>query len=288
MFGDSGGNEKKYPRLENASRIAERLRGRIKERTGVPEMPTGIRSLDDKIFGLHRKELAVISGKPSDGKSTLLYQIAGECADKHFMTVLISLETSNESNLERMFCGMMEQDGWQLRTGKIPVDFDAKFTFFENWLKGVSMVLVDDYAYTPEECRILLSEIDLKPDVIMLDYIQLTRSGAGIKKNEAIAAYLQIFKEMAMHNNAAALIASQLNVEGETKWCSEIFEMADTVLECRWPYRHDEEEKDMSKHFVTVKKQKHGSLGKIELKFTPAQFRLEDLPLYAESEKYFV
>ena len=88
----------------------------IQKRTGRPEMPTGLKNLDDLIWGIHPKELTIIAARPSQGKTSLATQIAWNLASA-CPVLFLSLEMSSESVMERVFCNEMELNGWKLRTG---------------------------------------------------------------------------------------------------------------------------------------------------------------------------
>ena len=87
----------------------------IKKRTGIPEMQiTSMPTLNEKIWGLHRKEFIVLGGRTSQGKSNLALQIASDVAKQGLQVYFLSLEMSEQSIIERLFCNLAMINNYDL------------------------------------------------------------------------------------------------------------------------------------------------------------------------------
>jgi replicative DNA helicase len=65
-------------------------------------VPTGFRDLDAKTGGLNRKELCMLGGRPSMGKSSLAYQIAERVSGRGYRVGIFSLEDPQETVVQRL------------------------------------------------------------------------------------------------------------------------------------------------------------------------------------------
>ena len=81
-------------RLHSLDVIVKDVLNEIKERGDTPALPTGIKILDEAIWGLHPRECTVISASPSEGKTALALQISHHLTKLGKRVVFISLEMS--------------------------------------------------------------------------------------------------------------------------------------------------------------------------------------------------
>jgi len=99
--------------------VLDSLVKNISERTANPKYPTGIFAIDELVWGVHKKELMVIGGRPSHGKTSLSLNMAWGLAKNNIATIFLSLEMSVEAIIERLVCIEFGISGWKLRTGDI-------------------------------------------------------------------------------------------------------------------------------------------------------------------------
>lgn len=66
--------------MTNIKTIVDRVRNEIETASANPRklfgLPTGLTTLDDKVYGLQDGELTILAGRPGDGKTALATQIA--------------------------------------------------------------------------------------------------------------------------------------------------------------------------------------------------------------------
>ncbi len=68
----------------------------------VDRVPTGIRSLDDALAGLHPGELVILAARPSVGKTTLALNIAADVAKRGDGVLVVSLEMRAEELVSKL------------------------------------------------------------------------------------------------------------------------------------------------------------------------------------------
>lgn len=65
--------------------ITDRVRTEIQTASANPHrvfgLPTGLKTLDDRLYGLHEGELTILAGRPGDGKTALATQVAFNVAE---------------------------------------------------------------------------------------------------------------------------------------------------------------------------------------------------------------
>lgn len=267
--------------------ILENLVSEIKARNDVPELPTGLKILDEKIWGLHRGELTVIGARPSEGKSALSMQLAhyiATFADKR--VIFVSLEMSKEQLMERIMCCVNNWDSWNLRKGTLPADFDEKVAWFKTTVEKIPLRIFDLYGYEYKQIEQIIESLPHVPDVLFLDYIQLI-SPNGKEMRDAMVEYLRLMKALALRNNMAIVICSQLNRSSmdskepqlhHLKQTGALEEVADTVLLCWWKNMAEDANDVECDYTIRIAKQRHGPISDVTVKFLPNRFRFSDPP----------
>ena len=269
--------------------VLDSLVKNIAQRTSKPKYPTGMASLDNLTWGVHKKELTVIGGRPSHGKTSLSLNMAWGLAKSNVPTIFLSLEMSVESIIERLMCIEHGLHGWKLRTGEVTeikkvLDIQEKFS---SKLLLSPIEIFDNEGKTIASVEKILKE--MKPDALFIDYIQkITAKGFG-GKYEAISDYVVRLQSLAIEHDCAIILNSQINRGGSKqdnatdymKGSGEIEESADTLLQCEWLYRNDPARMDTKEFLVKAVKQRHGPCSHIFLDFDAASFRFDERDQYA-------
>ncbi len=279
--------------IEALDDLTKRVLEAIAQRGPTPELPTGLKALDRAIWGLHRTELTVIAARPGEGKTTLVLQIGNHLARQGKKVLFISLEMTAEQLVERILVQLTHVDAWSLRTGADVGAFAEKVELHREFINNAGIKIVDSAGRVIPELKYILKEIEEKaggaPDLLIIDFIQLTRSENGTPKNEAIGEYIQELKELAKRHNMAVLVTSQNNrdakkqKEGRPKLenlkdSGAIEELADCVLMLWWQELGKEENPQGTKYWICVEKQRYGSPGQmVPVKFESTQLTFADL-----------
>ncbi len=249
---------------------------------------TGINGLDRLTNGLQKTNLIVLAARPGVGKTSLAMNIVEHAAiinDK--ICAVFSLEMSKPELLKRLWTSVAEVNQSKLNSGTA----DEK-----EWLRMVkalpliekSKIEVDDSSIiTPAEmfskCRRIKSKYG-RLDFVMVDYIQLMRSGEKAENRvQEVAAITRDLKIMAKELDVPVLALSQLRrpdkSEKKEPQLSDLRESgaieqdADLVMFINRPDMTATDE-DIQKNkvesgiaYLRVAKNRHGGLDNIKLRF---------------------
>lgn len=270
--------------------VADELIGSLKTRTGFPEIPTGIHSLDSIIWGLHRKELLVMGARPSQGKTSLAVNVAWNVAKTGKKVLYLSLEMSAHSVLEKILCNEFNIDGWRLRKGQSEALDHARNSLdkLKSRLVVSPITITDNLGFKTLELDELFNLTG--PDVVFIDHLQRISLGGQRNRQECLADYVQACKTLAMKYNFACVLASQINRQGSAsenamdfmKGTGEIEEAADTLLQLKWIGRDnffadpDNKFVDKKEYNVNIIKQRHGPIEGVTLDFDVSHYRFLD------------
>lgn len=266
------------PTAHDLAKLVLSITTRLENQTGKPELQTNIRVIDDYCQGLHKGQIFTIGGRPGDGKTSLMLQIALGLVKNQVKTTIISLEMTAEQVMERLFSLEMEVDTFanQKLAGQfIPKRvFDALCelgNYSQEWKKYLH--IIDDFGYTTAEMIRLFDDIyEDKPQVVLIDHLQHIRC-ENRKTLEAIDDYLLMTKEFAKKNGICFVVLSQVNRQGNEKptlahlkSSGKIEEISDSVL----LIETDKLKLDQNNCKFHIAKQRYGPVGTHELYFCGA------------------
>lgn len=280
--------------LESLDAIVKRVIEEIRARGPEPELPTGIKALDEAIWGLHRKELCIISARPGEGKTSMGLQIARNLVAHDKKVLFLSFEMTKEQLVERLLIQLTQADAWDLRRGKNVEAFVEKVKEYDDFFKSANLRVMDNIGRTAVELKHTMNKIQEitggVPDLLILDFIQQIRSEGDMKKNEAIEEYLQTLKDFGKEFNMANLILSQNNREGakgkrslppsleHMKDSASLEELADCVLMPWWQELGTEEKPEGTKYWICIQKQRYGTPGqRIPVNFVKEKLTFTDV-----------
>lgn len=264
--------------------IALKIKDSLINRPKEPELPTGIDSLDDICWGLHRREVTVIAGRPSHGKSMVATQIAWHLATKKNKKVTIfSLEMTKESLVERIVVMNCEIDSELILKGKTTENDKIKITeFIEEIPDGLSLEIEDGMGFTFGQIEAYIKSC--KPDVIFVDYIQIIAQNPKQTERETYSEYTRQVKLFAKKYNIAIVLVSQANRESEQtkdkmpklstlKGTGTLEENPDMVLILYYPYKDDFTKKTYD-YKILVAKNRNGRTGLVTVSITPEYYKI--------------
>lgn len=274
--------ETRYPSFEPLPTTVERVVDIIGKRTGKPEIITGFDVIDRGIWGLHKGQLLTIAARPGQGKTSFACQIAYNVAKAGYLTAFLSLEMTQETILERIFCSVYDVQAWDLLTGNIPKEIKEKLLQFMKDSHNLKMKIIDDYCFTENELFTLVEHLKFRPDVIFLDHIQHIRASSKKSNYECLTEYFRYLKEIAMRYGIAMVVLSQINRSGEEKptlanlkGTGGIEEMSDYVflMNPKENLAVDEFGKNYS---ISIAKNRFGAVRKYEMYFNPKMTKFSE------------
>jgi len=198
-----------------------------KNEDGIVGVPTGLTDLDSKLGGLHRQDLIIIAGRPSMGKTALATNIAFYAAknlekkQSKSAVAFFSLEMSSEQLSTRILSEQSRIRSNDIRRGKVT---ENEFEKFIETSKNISELPL----YIDETPAITIAAISNRSrrikrlfglELIIVDYIQLMRSGKRMETNrvQEISEITQGLKALAKELNVPVLALSQLSRQVEQR-----------------------------------------------------------------------
>ena len=254
--------------------------------TGIP---TGLVDLDDLTCGLQPKELIVIAGRTSEGKTALGLQIAAHAAIQGKKAVgIFSLEMASEALLTRLICAEGRIDSHKLRTG---------FTSRDDWGRALEAIrkiqesnlyIDDDGAQTVMQIRAKARRHKAEKglDLLVVDYLQLVSAGKKSENRTQEVSYIsKSLKAIAKELKIPVLALCQLKRPADQRPNSNrrpqltdlresgsIEQDSDVVVLIFRPKRvrkddGDDESSDPNDTFLILGKQRNGPTGDVPVVF---------------------
>lgn len=181
-------------------------------------IPTGYTQLDSKL-AICRGDLVVIAARPSVGKSAFVTNLSVKFSVKGYKVAFFSLEMTKEQVKDRIMSCI----------GQIPLTFLTRNSisgkYIEELSKAYAFVFNKCDIKTDESSYITVNEIRRlcmadKPDIVVIDYLQLLSAPRGRKYNSTVDKVSEMTRElkiMAGEINAAVVLLSQLSREVERR-----------------------------------------------------------------------
>ena len=282
---------------------------------GIVGVPTGLTDLDSRLGGMHKQDLIIIAGRPSMGKTALATNIAFHAAKNiekkgsKSTVAFFSLEMSSEQLSTRILSEQSKIRSNDIRRGKVS---EKEFEKFIETSKNIFELPL----YIDETPAITIAAISNRSrrikrlfglELIVVDYIQLMRSGKRLETNrvQEISEITQGLKALAKELNVPVLALSQLSRQVEQRddkkpqlsdlrESGSIEQDADVVmfvfreayyLERKEPtlgsIEHAEWQQKMdeisSLAEIMISKQRHGPTGNVKVEFEAMYTKFKDL-----------
>ena len=172
----------------------------------------GVKFLDEIIGGLFKGELTTIAARSGVGKTALALQIMLNCMEQKKKVLFISREMSKEQVFMRNItkkCGVstktmksksLEEDDWR-KVIEVMSEFSKE-----------GLIYINDKISTISGLRKRIRE--LKPDVVIVDYVQLMNTESNLQNREReVACLSRELKNITLDFEIPVIQLSQLNDE---------------------------------------------------------------------------
>lgn len=252
----------------------------VQKQQGKPEIEiTSLSKLSKYLWGIHRRELTIIGGRPSQFKSSLALQIANDISKQGFTVHFYSFEMSEEAMIKRLLCNSAFIDNSDFR--EYPIKYKEQFEQFKAMVKDRKLVITYNIGTTITDLQQAIQDLPVA-DVVIVDYIQAIRK-MEFDKISTINEYILKFREMAVKKNFAAILISQINRDAsnaedkrpklwQLKSSGFLEEHADNVLLTHWDYHYNSQsQKDDFE--IIIAKQRDGETGTIKIKICPSAYK---------------
>lgn len=271
-----------FERLSRLHESTDKMRG----------VPSGFKSLDNKLSGFQKSDLIILAARPSMGKTAFALDIARRVAIEHKKPVAIfSLEMSSQQLVDRMLAADSKVDAWKLRTGKL--NKEEEFDLIRESLNNLSKapIFIDDQpANNILKMRSMARKLKRQHglELIIVDYLQLmapTQTKASDNVVQQVTEISRSLKHLARELDVPVIALSQLSRAIESRGgrpklsdlrdSGSIEQDADVVM-----FIHREKNDDGEKSNVTeilIEKHRNGPTGRVTLNFDDKKATFQEI-----------
>lgn len=267
--------------IDSTQSILDERSQKIGDVTGTS---TGFTDFDQITTGLHEDNLIIIAARPAMGKTAFALNIAQNVAKNSDKPVAIfSLEMGAESLVERMLSAEGLIPSYHVRTGNLSEsEWRRMISAQERLARG--KIFIDDTA------GIRISEIRSKAkrlaqengglSLIVIDYLQLIEGRGRENRQQEVSEISRQLKIIAKELKVPVIALSQLSrgvdqrndkrpILSDLRESGSIEQDADIVafLYREAYYKRDEQEEPDNVTELIIEKNRHGSLGTVQLYF---------------------
>lgn len=273
-----------WERLDKLHKSSDELRG----------VPTGFKSLDNKLSGLQNSDLIILAARPSVGKTTLALDIARRAAINHQIPVgIFSLEMSSQQLIDRMLATQAQVDQWKLRTGKLTgeSEFDRIRDALDQ-LSNAPIYIDDEPGSNILKMRSVARRLKREKGLglIIVDYLQLMSPTQSRNSDNVVQQVTEIsrsLKSLARELDVPVLALSQLSRAVESRGgkprlsdlrdSGSIEQDADVVMFIHREDKYNENSDRPNIAEIMIEKHRNGPTGKAELYFDGAKAMFVDI-----------
>ena len=267
--------------IDSTQSILDERSQKVGDVTGTS---TGFTDFDQITTGLHEDNLIIIAARPAMGKTAFALNIAQNVAISSDKAVAIfSLEMGAESLVERMLSAEGLIPSYHVRTGNLSEsEWRRMISAQERLARG--KIFIDDTA------GIRISEIRSKAKrlaqengglgLIVIDYLQLLKGRGRENRQQEVSEISRQLKIIAKELKVPVIALSQLSrgvdqrndkrpILSDLRESGSIEQDADIVafLYREAYYKRDEQEEPDNVTELILEKNRHGSLGTVQLYF---------------------
>jgi replicative DNA helicase len=280
---------------------------KVYESGGVSGVVSGLKMVDNITSGWQKSDLIILAGRPSMGKTACcISMITYPAIEKNKAIAVFSLEMSKEQLVGRIQSGLSYIDVGKIVRKHLDLDEIKQIE------KSCERLLTSPL-YIDDTPNITLIELKAKArrlvkekgvELIVIDYLQLMRSGLNIgSREQEIAEISRGLKGLAKELDIPIIALSQLSrlVEGRSdkkpqlsdlRESGQIEQDADMVLFCYRPEYYNIENYDIENESITtdglfmliVAKHRNGELGEVPLKFVHRLTKVTNHPRWVSED----
>ncbi len=284
-----------YTLSESISRVYDKIEERGKNGI-LPGIPTGLIDYDKILGGGAQKgDLNVIAGRPGQGKTSLLLQIARTGAfyrigNEEFnkRIVFFSLEMPEEQLTFRLISQISGIDYQLLQAGRIPDHKQDAYIKAIETLSNLDIVIDDRPGVSGPyiRSRVEMLDAERKVDMVCVDSLNLMRSGLkfGERKDAETDQNARDLKLVAREKNIPVWATQQMNrkiearSEGSRPMLSDLQEGGEKdadMVTFVFSTFEDDKKKIKSTELIT-EKHRNGPTGSVDVVFNSAYTRFEN------------
>jgi replicative DNA helicase len=191
-----------------------------KDQSTIIGVPSGFNDLDAKTGGFQKSDLIMIAGRPGQGKTSLVLNVAQNAAIHYKIPVAIfSLEMSEQQLVTRLLCSEASVDSYRLRTGLLK---DAEWPRIAQAMGALSeaQIYIDDSpGLSVMEMRTKARRLKAANNLglIIVDYLQLMQGRNSENRVQEVSDISRSLKSLARELQVPVIACSQLSREPEKR-----------------------------------------------------------------------
>lgn len=204
---------------DRAANNADRIAKGLPVITGIK---TGLKDLDAMLLGIENEEYVLIAGRPGQGKTSLLFDIARHNVLSDGKNVAIfSLEMSDEEVARRFISQHSKVDSTKIKTGAMDgAEWLRVNKAVEAYENGGNIFLFDISGLTPSQLRAkcLMVKRQYGLDLVLVDYLGLMNtSGTAENRTREIGEISRKMKVLVKELKCPVIAAAQLSRNSENR-----------------------------------------------------------------------
>lgn len=240
-------------------------------------MPTGFTGLDKKLVGLGKGDLVLVGARPGMGKTSFAMNLATASAKQTGKAVCVfSLEMPAEQLASRMLSSEALINSYALRRGELGEEEWSNLAHAASELSECNILIDDSSCVTVSGIRSKLRRVK-NLGMVVIDYLQLMQSERRIdNKVQEVAEISRGLKLMAKEFGVPVITCAQLSRGPESRTdkrpmlsdlrdSGAIEQDADIVMFLYRDEYYNEPKDGVSVAEVIIAKNRHGSVGKVEM-----------------------
>ena len=267
--------------IDSTQSILDERSQKVGDVTGTS---TGFTDFDQITTGLHEDNLIIIAARPAMGKTAFALNIAQNVAKNSDKAVAIfSLEMGAESLVERMLSAEGLIPSYHVRTGNLSESEWRRMISAQERLAKGKIFIADTAGIRISEIRSKakrLAQENGSLGLIVIDYLQLIEGRGRENRQQEVSEISRQLKIIAKELKVPVIALSQLSrgvdqrndkrpILSDLRESGSIEQDADIVafLYREAYYKRDEQEEPDNVTELIIEKNRHGSLGTVQLYF---------------------
>jgi replicative DNA helicase len=188
----------------------------------ITGLETPWKSLNKITGGLQKKDLIIIAGRPSMGKTALAAQIGTFASQREGPVFIGSLEMDKSSLVERMLVGASKVDAGRVRDGFLNQnEYESLQVAAERMQDYHPIIINDSPRLSAQELRMSIAQTHLKYkglSVAIVDYLGLIKEDdARLQRYQQVGEAARILRATAKDLDIPVILVCQLNRKCEER-----------------------------------------------------------------------
>jgi len=173
---------------------------------------TGFKNLDKLLQGARGGDVIGLGARPGGGKTALALRLARNWCKEKKRVFVFTTEMMAEAIVERILPAVSGIEAWKFRRHKLSLDERTRVreSAAQLW-ESHDLSIMGRTRPSLETIRAVIAK--LKPDIVIVDYLQRCRFPKSDNRAYAIEAFMEGFKDTALETKKIFLLLAQLKRE---------------------------------------------------------------------------